>query len=387
MKNKKRVLFDDVFFNIANTGIARLWHSVLTFLSENMHIIPEEYEFVILNRSNKLASLNFEKIDFPNYDHWLPNMDRTLLTNLAKNEHIDLFVSSYYTFPIGVPTLLPVYDLIPEKIGFNRESRGWLERELGFTYANSYFAISESTKSDLIDRYKFVDSAKVHVHYPGVDGRIFQTASKSDIDSFKANHSLNNFAMMVGSRKGYKNGDVVFKAIKHGGLKGYDLVLVGGDNPSDYEKKIASDANLNLHYLNLDDSELATCFSAASVLLYPSLYEGFGLPPLEALACGTPVIVMNSSSLPEAVGKLGIYMTSSTVAEFNRCLEASKSDSWIKKISIEGPEWATNFTWEKMAYGFIQAVSDELKNGTSSLNPQIDQYLEKYTNLLNMYQR
>jgi glycosyltransferase involved in cell wall biosynthesis len=384
---KQKVLFDDVFFNIANTGIARVWRSIFTHLSNNKNLIPDDFEFIILNRSDELANLGFKTIDFPQYDFWLPNMDRTLLTQLAHQECIDLVVSSYYTFAIGINTLMPVYDLIPEQFGFHRESRGWLERELGFTYAKSFFAISKNTKSDLIKSYKFVYPEQVSVSYPGIDINIFKPAERSLIENFKHEHSLNNYLVMVGSREGYKNGELVFSAIKNGDLEGFDLVLVGGEEPSAREIQVASDAHIALRHLKLTDSELAICLSGSRALIYPSRYEGFGLPPLEALACGTPILVLKTSSIPESVGNLGIFLDLQYSSNFQLRLQESQAPSWREKINKEGPRWAAQFSWERMSLDFIHAIYSTLKNSPTKQAAKLDEYLLNYTNFLNNYRR
>ena len=387
MSKIKKVLFDDVFFNIANTGIARVWRNIFLILSTNPNIIPTNLEFVILNRSDVLNNLGFKSVSFPQYDFWLPNMDRTLLTKLAQQEEIDLVVSSYYTFAIGVPSLMPVYDLIPERFGFHRESRGWLERELGLTYSDSYFAISENTKKDLIELYPFVKPDSVQVSYPGIDTEIFKPATRLETEGFRKIHKLNDYIVMVGSRQGYKNGDLVFSAFEKGALHGFELILVGGEPLSIEEITLAARAKIKLLRLELDDSELAVCISGATAMIYPSLYEGFGLPPLEALACGTPVVLFKNSSLLEAVGELGIFLDSTDLVSLSEGLKKSQDPFWRKKIAIEGPNRAKKFTWEQTARIFIESVSKALDNPIDESHIYLSEYALKYTNLLNFYQR
>jgi len=384
---KKKILFDDVFFNVANTGIARVWRSIFTHLSVNPHLVPAEYEFIILNRSDQLSNLGFRTINFPQYDFWLPNMDRTLLTELAKSEQIDLVVSSYYTFAMGIPSLMPVYDLIPERMGFHRESRGWLERELGFLSAEFFLTISESSKRDLMEFYPGIDSERIYVAYPGVDTSVFKPSSEDDRETFKAKHNLRDFLVMVGSRKGYKNGEILFSAIQQGGCKDFDLVLVGGDELSTKEKNIASRAEVNVIHLNFNDRDLANCLSAAKAMIYPSLYEGFGLPPLEALACGTPVIVTGDSSLPEAVGDLGLFMDGKSVDTLIRKISESQDPGWKRKIEIEGPLWAQKFSWDTMTSEFIKFVTKTFDCVPHAKDGTIEDYIDRYTRLLNLYQR
>ena len=94
----KRVLFDDVFFNVNNTGIARMWRSIFSELSSVDLRSKYGIELLILNRSNQLRSLGFETIDFPKYDYLTPAIDRMSIDDVVKDLKVDIFMSSYYTF-------------------------------------------------------------------------------------------------------------------------------------------------------------------------------------------------------------------------------------------------------------------------------------------------
>ena len=192
---------------------------------------------------------------------------------------------------------------------------------------------------------------------------------------------------MVGSRQGYKNGDLVFSAFEKGALHGFELILVGGEPLSIEEITLAARAKIKLLRLELDDSELAVCISGATAMIYPSLYEGFGLPPLEALACGTPVVLFKNSSLLEAVGELGIFLDSTDLVSLSEGLKKSQDPFWRKKIAIEGPNRAKKFTWEQTARIFIESVSKALDNPIDESHIYLSEYALKYTNLLNFYQR
>ena len=383
MANAKRIiLFDDVFFNIANSGIARVWRSILTELSSSDLLESRNLKLIILNRSGALNDLNFESVLFPQYNFSHPAMDREILSKVCMNYEVDLFVSSYYTFALGRPSLMTVYDLIPEVFDFGRISRGWLERELAIMHAAAYVVISVSTKEDLRKYYPFIEPDSISVAHPGVDTSVFYRRSEQAIRQFKIRHNLRDFLVFVGSRgheNAYKNGTLLFQTLRKGPISDLDIVVVGGEKLSSEEIETCNEIGLKLLRLELDDNNLAQCLSSAEVLLYPSLYEGFGLPPLEALAVGTPIITTNSSSLPEATGQLSLLINGRDSDEVREKVLQALSPAWKEKIRKEGPAWAQPFTWRNMAEDMVDAWAKCLDRDPTALTKEVDAFLTTYT--------
>ena len=112
------------------------------------------------------------------------------------------------------------------------------------------------------------------------------------------------------------------------------------------------------------DADLPALYSAAEVFAYPSLYEGFGLPPLEAMACGTPVVVSNTSSLPEVVGKAGLLVEPHDIAGLAAAIEAALTDTARQAdLCARGLMQARCFTWEAAARATLQVYQDVLSYG------------------------
>jgi glycosyltransferase involved in cell wall biosynthesis len=109
----------------------------------------------------------------------------------------------------------------------------------------------------------------------------------------------------------------------------------------------------------VDDDDKPAILSGASVLVYPSHYEGFGMPPLEALACGTPVITSDNSSLPEVVDNAGVMLDSNDIKGFTEAIKQSLSTSTITTRAItEGPARASNFSWKESARVYLNAAKE-----------------------------
>ena len=105
--------------------------------------------------------------------------------------------------------------------------------------------------------------------------------------------------------------------------------------------------------------EVPSLYSAVALFVFPSLYEGFGLPPLEAMACGTPVIVSNASSLPEVVGEAGIMVEPHDVSGLIKAMERILTDKWLREeMRIKGLERARQFTWERAARETLRVYAE-----------------------------
>jgi len=111
---------------------------------------------------------------------------------------------------------------------------------------------------------------------------------------------------------------------------------------------------------NVGDDDLARLYTNAAALVFPSLYEGFGYPALESLACGTPAIVSAASSLPEAVGPLGRLVDPRDPADIARAMSDRLRELPAGRLDVEGPEWARRFSWEKTASACVEVYEDLL---------------------------
>ncbi len=375
-----KVLLDDVFFSMARSGVARYWESIVREWSRSGMLERAGIELTILNRSGVLEPYGFPTIGFGHRNGELDYraVERGLMTSICESEGTDVFVSTYFTWVPGPKNLCIIYDLIPEVFNFNLTARDWVERRLAPVVADAYVAISESSRTDLLRHYDFVDESLVTIARPGIDHETFWRGSDHDIADFRRAAGLDRpYLLIPGQRHSrpseYKNARIVLEAIARHGSNDLDIVFTGGEEVEDWERDAARDAGVALHRLQLSDAELALAYSGATVVVYPSLYEGFGMPPLEALAVGTPVITTLRSSLPEAVGDLSLDFDGYSIDAFTERLRQSQNTEHVRHIRRAGPEWASGFTWTETAQNMADAL---LRCAATPAFPNRDRFVE-----------
>lgn len=347
------IVVDGVFFqHFLKTGIARVWRSYLrewvkTGFAERV---------LFLDRGGagpRLPGLPTRSI--PAWREALTAQDSFRLQRICDEEGAALFVSTYYTTPIATPSLMLVYDLIPERLGLDMSDPVWDEKRLAIEHASAYACISENTRRDLVE-LEPAASEKLAVVVPlGVD-ESFTVTQETDVAAFRAEHGLDRpYFLVVGERRGvqgYKNVDLVFRALREWpGAGTHELVCVGG--AANIEPDLTRIApQVRVRRLALSDEELRLTYAGAVALVFPSRYEGFGLPVAEAMACGCPVIVTSRSSLPEVAGDAAIYVDPDDPRSLQDAFTAVREPSRRAAMIAAGVRRAAELNWAEAASAF-----------------------------------
>jgi glycosyltransferase involved in cell wall biosynthesis len=276
-----------------------------------------------------------------------------LIQNICDFYKIDAFTSTYYTTPINTPMLLMVYDMIPEIFDFDLTVRGWMEKEIAISYAQRYLCISHNTRNDLLTFYPEIPDYNVSVAHCGIDRSTFYSRTESEIVFFKKKFECQKpFFLFVGSRtqhNGYKNSKIFFDAFLELGCENFDILCVGGEKEIDPEILERLHSNVSCKRVELTDDELGIAYSSAHALVYPSLYEGFGMPVIEAMACGCPVITTHHGSLAEAAGDAACLISGTSMEEMKNALIKISDPNYRQILRTKGIEQAGKFNWETMA--------------------------------------
>jgi len=274
----------------------------------------------------------------------------------------DIFHSPDFMWPASAkkPSVITIQDLVflkfPQFFTWkNRTNMKSLAR-LSAKNAKAIICTSDSSKNDVIDLLR-IKEEKIFVVHLGVD-EIFKPAAAQKIEEAKERFQLpENYVLALGTiepRKNLKRLLQAFLELKKDKSFEHKLVIAGekGWRYKDFFEElnnpdIAEEVMLTGH---IDDNDLPAVYSGASVFVYPSLYEGFGLPPLEAMACGTPVVCSDTSSLPEVAGEAALLVNP---LETRAIAEAIKKilddDTLAKDLSQKGIQQAKKFTWKQTA--------------------------------------
>lgn len=222
--------------------------------------------------------------------------------------------------------------------------------------ASAVIAISESTKNGIIKHYGTAPE-KISVVPPAVDHDVYKPMSKSAIASLKKKHNIvGEYLLYIGTLEPRKNILAIvaaYKSLPDSVRNKYQLVIGGnrGWGNDEIESELSSLPKGELLRLGyVDDADMAALYSGATMFLYPSVYEGWGMQVLEAMACGTPVITANNSSLVEAGGDAAAFVTVGEQEHFNALLlKVLDSPSTRRAMSFRGIKHAATFSWDKSA--------------------------------------
>jgi glycosyltransferase involved in cell wall biosynthesis len=282
---------------------------------------------------------------------------QTVLPISLINNNINLYFSPIPDGMLFPPCkqIITIYDLLPILYPQSSPRIKYYYKYILPKIINSSSALitgSESTKADVLSYYKDIP-CPIYVVYPGYKNDMFFRRSQQEINNVNDKYKLDKYIITVGEIRPYKNIRRLVSAFTNINNNQHDLVIVG--KKSRLEKDIEQ-MPIDLHvkkrikYLGyVSDVELASLYSGAQMMVHPSLYEGFGLPPLEAMACGCPVIVSNSSSIPEVCGDAGCYFDPYDVDNIIDAInEVLGNKSLQKDLALKGVERAKYFSYDKM---------------------------------------
>jgi len=241
------------------------------------------------------------------------------------------------------------YDMIPEVVGWDINTNAmWREKHAGIAHARSFISISQNTAEDLRRFFPTIQPEQITIAHCGVD---FKAPTPKHINAFKARHDIQKpYFLMVGSRAAYKNGELFFKAFASLGDHRGDYAIVCTGPWSSLEPEFAAYVGAaSVHMVEVDDEDLQCAYAGALALAYPSIYEGFGMPITEAMACGCPVITCPAGSIPEVAADAVIYVAPHDVAAMAQALLQVQNPAMRALLVAKGLERAAMFSWHNMA--------------------------------------
>lgn len=276
---------------------------------------------------------------------------------LAKQD-FDVFVSTYYD-PYFLenlgekPFVLTLHDMIHDLFPqyFTRDKYTVSRKKLLLEKATRVIAVSENTKRDILKFYPHIDADKIDVVY----------LSQSIDTAAKVKVSLpEKYILFVGNRTIYKNFNFFIEAVAPLVKADSNLFIVaaGGNGWIPEELELLQKLGIENQVIqqNFEDNELASYYAQAQCFVFPSEYEGFGIPVLEAMACGCPVVLAHHSSFPEVAGDAGVYFELHNASDLKAKVQQLLEDASIRQdYSQKGIDRAAQFSWHKTALGCLES--------------------------------
>ncbi len=293
------------------------------------------------------SSAPYGRLSPVRYSRFLVSNEDDLLSNL--------FHSTYYRIPKGrnIKTVTTVHDFTHEKIiGGVRKLMLSHQKMRAIKRSDLIICVSNNTKLDLIEYLPNIDESSIRVIYNGVGPEFFPIA-RSEMD-----FRLRKDVIFIGRRAGYKNFDVLVSALSM--IDGVGVCCVGGGKFTNKELGFLDRAIPGRYrhsgYLSVD--ELNKEYNKALCLVYPSSYEGFGIPIVEAMKAGCPVIAYKGSSIPEVAGDAAILLEHLNAEELAGAINRMCDESEWSMVRNKGLLRATKFSWEETVSRTLSAYEE-----------------------------
>jgi len=359
-----KVLYDhQIFSNQIYGGISRYFIELMKNF-ENDNVIKYELSLKYSNNyylkqlSDFSCKSFFKNYDFKKRDRIINYINRIISKNIISKREYDIFHPTYYDpyfldYIGKKPFVLTIYDMIHEVLTsyFHCNDRVSEYKKLLALKADKIITISENTKEDIIKFYN-ISEKKIKVIYLASS---FTELNMDKINNVDIRHKLpKKFILYVGSRWGYKNFYNFIKAIPLLLKNDRNLFIVcaGGGFFNENEKGFLKSISIQkkIFQFQVDDEGLQVLYKNALAFVFPSLYEGFGIPVLESFACGCPVICSKTSSLPEVAGNAAVYFEpTDKVLMLNSIQKVIYDNSLRHQLIEKGIQRVKEFTWRKTA--------------------------------------
>ncbi len=362
------IVVDGVFYEHSKqSGIARVWKEILERWSHS-----EVAADILLIDRNRTAP-EFEgirKVHLPCWELGKSAAEAMMIDKLCRQVQAKVFISSYYSGSVATPSVMLLHDMIPEVLAAGELVGGiWAEKNLCIGQASHVVCVSQNTRNDLIRLYGEQFCEHSSVAHLGV-GENFRQCSDKDIQSFRERRGLDKpYLLFVGDRtgllglpggEGYKN--VLSAVMEIAGWERaseFEILCVGGRDPVEPAIIEATGGKITIRRIDVSDEELSLVYGGAFAMIHPSLYEGFGLPIIEAMASGCAVVSSNRSSLPEVGGGAALYYDPATKGSMLKCIDFLLENQFRNELINRGRKHATQFRWEVLAEHLLAILVDK----------------------------
>lgn len=375
-----KIAINTLSLNRTKAGMGNYIKNLVNVLSE---IDKDNTYFVLVSERNKdffrIRQKNFKIINLGKIVTMdLPRLfwEQISLPRFLKKNRIDVLHSPGFVMPImsKAKNVLTMADMTffthPEAHTLAKRAYFWMFMPISIKKADKIISISENTKKDILDHVK-VDKKKIRTVHLAAD-RSFKELNKDKCrKEIKERYDVGSpfilFIGMIEPRKNLERLITAFSELKKKENMQHKLVIVGKKGwKFDSIFKTIKKERLEQEIIftgYVPDEDLAKFYNAADFFVYPSLYEGFGLPVLEAMACGCPVITSNVSSMPEVAGDAGLLINPESVKDIADAIKKVINDKELqKKMRKQGIKQSSRFSWKKTAEKTLRIYEEVYNN-------------------------
>ncbi len=328
------------------------------------------------------TNVDLRPIQLPLY---LPT-EQLIWPMLLRRERVSIFHSPYVFLPLlgRGARVMTVHDLIFERFPQYMPRRWWYlvyrtVTALGILRSAAVLTVSHASRVDL-QRYYPSARNKVHVIGNAVDPRFRRVVDPPQLDRTRRRYRLpERFILTVGAGRPHKNVAAVVEALAHLDASVAPTLVVAGERDHRFPENLAERiqaldlGNRVLQTGAIHEADLPALYSLAEAFVFPSLVEGFGLPPLEAMACGTPVVASTAPAVAEVVGDAALTVDARDPRQLAGALQRVLYDAGLRtEFSRRGVARARAFSWDQVARATLKAYAAALERGGERRNEDHD---------------
>lgn len=342
----KNILFDNIIYSLQKSGgISSMW----SILLESM-LNDDRFDLRCIEHSNSAInniyrnSISLSSNEIIQEHSLLPLSIVRYRKVSSPNNNFSVFHSSYYRIPStpSLKTLITVHDFTYEKyVTGIRKKIHCQQKYNAINHADIVVCVSQNTYNDLIHYLPHINKQKIHIIHNGIS---------SDFHNI-SNISRGDNLLYVGSRSKYKNFELLIETISE---TSHHIDICGAPLTHTEEKYLNKKLGNDRYtiYSNINNTQLNKLYNTAKCLIYPSSYEGFGLPIIEAQSAGCPVIALNSSSIPEVIGETPLLIEHATKNDLLKAISNLENPTIIEEVIEAGKINALRFSKNRMTNSY-----------------------------------